>query len=380
MTPSARAPVQKCVHTAHESTQRATRNWLYTLASCALVSCAVPGAASREAYAPLPSSAASILPSIASSAAAAAASSPARSAPITATVPSAVSSVEQPSTQADCIVPDAPAADTSDISLETDLPYGVLARHSYDFAAPRTGSRRGIVVIVHGGGWTSGSKRLFTATLRLLAHEGFAAAAVNYRLTANAASAYPHNVEDVRCGMHTIFNRAVALGHHDNMVLIGASAGGHLAMLAGSPNAATNFDKPECASHSAMQVRGVVAYYPPLLLDTARARYVPKMQQAVDELLRASSPGAWQQAAAAASLPAHLTAGFAPALLLHGTRDPIVPVTDSRQAITQLRALGNSAELVELDTTVHGFAVLGAAASIRPATCAAWQHIRRYAQ
>jgi acetyl esterase/lipase len=282
------------------------------------------------------------------------------------------------SVAASCVLPD--PIDDTELVAENDLPYGALTRQSFDFARPRAAvEKRGIVVIVHGGGWTSGTKRLFRKTLALLAGQGYAAGAMNYRLAASPALAFPIQAEDVRCGLHAIVNRAVANGHAPRVVLIGASAGGHLAMLAASPVATQLFDQPSCANAAQFTIGGVISYYAPLRLDSARARYIPIMNQAVDELLRAPDEATWRARVATATIDRYLLNGYPPALLVHGEQDNIVPAEDSRWTADKLAILGSDASLVTLPDGRHGFAVLGAQPAVRPATCAAWAFVRTHA-
>ncbi|MEN6605121.1 MAG: alpha/beta hydrolase, partial [Bryobacteraceae bacterium] len=89
-----------------------------------------------------------------------------------------------------------------------------------------------VVVCLHGGGWSMGNKKSFQKIIRDFAAEGFAAAAVQYRLA--PADKYPAQVEDVRAAIR--FLRANAGRWRldtSRVAVMGASAGGHLALLAG---------------------------------------------------------------------------------------------------------------------------------------------------
>src|SRR5437879_1762954 len=86
--------------------------------------------------------------------------------------------------------------------------------------------------MVHGGGWQSGNSREFAALNRGLAGRGYLVAAINYRLAPQYK--FPAALEDVRQAIAYLKTHAADLGLDGNrLVLLGRSAGGQLALLAG---------------------------------------------------------------------------------------------------------------------------------------------------
>lgn len=269
-----------------------------------------------------------------------------------------------------CEVPPIPEADAGTVAMDMDVAYGADERQVLDIAYP-TGPAKGLVVIVHGGGWTAGTKKLFHPTVRQLANLGYAAATLNYRLARSSENAFPVGLADVRCGIrlaqHLAENRQI---DGKKLVLVGASAGGHLAAMVGVDGDDAKLDQ-SCERKGPIEARGVIAYYAPLELDRAADHYPPKMQQAVDELLREDA-GPARDAKAKAATPSHyVDASDAPVLLLHGSDDRVVPVSDSRAFASALEAAGVPALVVELPGQDHGFAVLAKKESVRAATCTA---------
>jgi acetyl esterase/lipase len=103
-----------------------------------------------------------------------------------------------------------------------------------DLYLPAVPVRRPVPVIVflHGGGWSGGTRTTGPDFKRYFAQDGFAMASIEYRLT--PAVTFPANVEDVRTAVRWLKANAAAHGlDPDRICLWGTSAGGHLAAVAG---------------------------------------------------------------------------------------------------------------------------------------------------
>ena len=88
-----------------------------------------------------------------------------------------------------------------------------------------------VIVFLHGGGWSGGTRTTGPDFKRYFAQDGFAMAAIEYRLTPSVT--FPANVEDVRTAVRWL--KANAGAHAidpDRICLWGTSAGGHLAAVA----------------------------------------------------------------------------------------------------------------------------------------------------
>lgn len=106
-----------------------------------------------------------------------------------------------------------------------------------DVATPDGPGPFPVVVCLHGGGWSMGNKRSFHPIIRDLAERGFVAATVQYRLA--PAARHPAQVEDALAAVRFLRDHAVQWKIDPNQVaLMGASAGAHLALLAGLPEPA----------------------------------------------------------------------------------------------------------------------------------------------
>ncbi len=93
---------------------------------------------------------------------------------------------------------------------------------------PKVQLSKDILVFFHGGGWVSGNINSYTMTCSLLAENtGRRVLSVDYRLAPEYP--FPYAPEDCYLVTKEIFNTSEQLGiSHDNIILIGDSAGGNL--------------------------------------------------------------------------------------------------------------------------------------------------------
>ncbi|MCU4158017.1 alpha/beta hydrolase [Carboxylicivirga sp. A043] len=108
--------------------------------------------------------------------------------------------------------------------------YGNRSLH-YDWFSPEDEQQaKPLVILVHGGGWRSGDKSMLAPLASQLAHSGYLAACIEYRLSTEAI--YPAAVNDIEAAIAYFYQEAAALGVDTNrVVLLGCSAGATLASL-----------------------------------------------------------------------------------------------------------------------------------------------------
>jgi acetyl esterase/lipase len=167
------------------------------------------------------------------------------------------------------------------------------------------GDDRPLVLLVHGGFWRPAyDVRHLRAATRALAAEGYTAAAIEYRRVPGDADA---SVNDVRVALRVI---PVELrGRHDGrVVVVGHSAGGHLALWA-------------AAVAPAAGLVGTVALAP--VADLTAADSAGLGDGAVRDFLGGD-------AASRPDLdPVRMISALAPVVVLHGADDAIVPAAQS---------------------------------------------------
>lgn len=232
-----------------------------------------------------------------------------------------------------------------------DVPYVESGhwRQKVDLYVP-TAARGAVPVFVwiHGGAWLAGSK-VEGAAFAFLAERGFAVASVGYRLSGDAP--FPAQIDDVRAAVGWLARNAGEFGADGGRIVVaGQSAGGHLASLLGATAGSLT---------PALPVVGVIDFYGPADLRAGPIAEDYRNRPAVGGAvaLAAFLGGSPQQkpaVAAAASPVTHVTADDCPFLIVHGDRDPIVPIAQSRRLDTALRAAGVPTEFVVVPGGGHG--------------------------
>lgn len=113
-----------------------------------------------------------------------------------------------------------------------EIAYGGDPRQRLDFTpAPHPGAP--LVVFIHGGGWSFGDKGMAGHMAAHFRARGDAFASLNYRLVPDANPA--QQAEDVAAGLARLLGDARRLGlDPGRVILIGHSAGAHLAALVGT--------------------------------------------------------------------------------------------------------------------------------------------------
>jgi acetyl esterase/lipase len=244
-------------------------------------------------------------------------------------------------------------------------------------------------IYVHGGAWRVGDKDLGTRTFfRRLAAQGHSVLDVAYTLWPKAG--IPTMIAEVKQAVLWMKEHADLYGvDPERLVLMGGSAGGHLALMTaytpGHP------ELPPLSGAGDTAVRGVVAFYPPVELtdwwELFRAQILGKEDTALQRLLDRSAEGAFARLFMLHSgdlesplafrdlLPAmmggrpeespetyrllspisHVGAHSPPTLLLHGSDDVFALTPGVRRLHQALCNAGVRSLLVEFPHTDHGF-------------------------
>ncbi|MCB1020254.1 MAG: alpha/beta hydrolase, partial [Acidobacteria bacterium] len=140
-----------------------------------------------------------------------------------------------------------------DVAYDTRSPKQKLDLY-YDDGAGQ--GLRPAIVLVHGGGWSSGDKggKLWRTLPVEFAQRGYVAASVNYRLTDEAPT--PAQIEDVKAAVRWLRANAERLRlDPDRIGAFGHSAGAHLVALLGltRPKDGLEGDGPNQEQSSAVQ-------------------------------------------------------------------------------------------------------------------------------
>ncbi|HEV2149605.1 MAG TPA: alpha/beta hydrolase [Longimicrobiaceae bacterium] len=207
-----------------------------------------------------------------------------------------------------------------------------------------------VAVFIHGGCWRSQfDVRHVASASAALARAGVAVWTLEYRRIGDPGGGWPGTFQDVARGTDHL--RELARRYPldlDRVVLVGHSAGGHLALwLAARRNVPSS---SPLVSGDPLPVRGVV----PLAGITDLRAYgaAPGSCNAAVPLLLGGSPAEVPDRYAQAS-PAELLPLGVPQRLLHGALDAIVPVEQSREFAERASARGDDARLVLVEGAGH---------------------------
>lgn len=114
-----------------------------------------------------------------------------------------------------------------------------------------------LIILIHGGGWSSGNKTLMVPLSQHLALSNFISAAVEYRLSPEAR--YPAAVQDIKTAIKWLkYNSAKYNIDTNKIVLLGGSAGGHLAALAGITSGIKKYEIDGSFENVSSKVQAVI--------------------------------------------------------------------------------------------------------------------------
>lgn len=203
-------------------------------------------------------------------------------------------------------------------------------------------------IMFHGGGWVTGSKDEIALDVLPYLAMGFSVVNVDYRLARVAAA--PAAVEDARCALRWVIRHAPQYGFdRSRMVLVGSSAGAHLALMAAMAPASAGFDRL-CPGDEPLIVAAVINFFG--VVDVAELLAPPNPR---DFAVGWLGPGATDTKLVGRLSPLRYVDKGAPAILtLHGDADPVVPFTQSTRLHAALDAAGVPNRLVPIRGGRHG--------------------------
>lgn len=215
------------------------------------------------------------------------------------------------------------------------------------YQPPQQGRGRPSVLLVHGGGWTTGDRSQLHGYGILLGRIGYVCVATEYRLSGEAK--WPAQIHDVKAALRWMRANAGTLGIDPEKICVsGNSAGAHLSlMLAGTPGI-PEFEggggNPGVSTH----VAASIAYYAPTQLDTPDQ---PPNDVLLSLFGRDADPGAPRRA----SPIGYASASFPPTLLITGNQDKLVPNEASFRMYRALIDAGARCELHVYADAPHAF-------------------------
>jgi acetyl esterase/lipase len=231
-------------------------------------------------------------------------------------------------------------AEAAPLGLDLHLPAGV--------------SKPPLIVWVHGGAWSQGTKANFP---KELVERGFAVASVDFRQTTRAP--FPANVQDIKAAIRFLRAKAGDYGYAaEKIAIAGASSGGHLAALVGVTNGNAVLEGKEGNYLStSSSVQAIISYFGASDLNTILAQSTPfglKVREPALERLLGAPPDRATELATLASPVTHVDRTDPPLLLFHGDQDPQMPINQSHELQGAYQKSGLAVDFQVLHGAAHG--------------------------
>lgn len=203
------------------------------------------------------------------------------------------------------------------------------------------------ILLIHGGGWVSGSRVDMDDIAHFLADKGFLAATVDYRLAPK--DTWPAQLDDVQTAVRYLRSHARELNIDENKIgAVGVSAGGHLSLFLGSVDTRHEGEYPGVSSRvqAVCSISGIHDLNLPMTSIGERYRIV--------QLLLGEHEHPDLKARAKASPIKFVTAKTAPTMFIQGLHDPLVPQEQTTKAEEALRKAGVSTNVQLVEGMGHG--------------------------
>jgi acetyl esterase/lipase len=240
--------------------------------------------------------------------------------------------------------------------LHGNIPYNndTLQKHLLDiYLPPDLKGTLPLVIFIHGGGWLSNDKYAdmgyMKKTVAEIISSGFALASIDYRFSTQAV--FPAQIQDCNRAVSFLYDNADKYGFDKKrFALLGFSAGGHLASLAGlsKNNNVEAFYMP--GTRKSFSFKAVVDFYGPAELILFPGANDEKSPEA---LLIGAAPLERPDLAKVASPVTYVDKKDPPFLIIHGEKDELVSTRQSRLLSAWLSVEEVTNELIIVKDAPH---------------------------
>ncbi len=204
-----------------------------------------------------------------------------------------------------------------------------------------------VLFFIHGGSWSAGDKSDFDSAITSIRKglTDYAIFNINYRLAANGLNRFRAQMEDIQSAINYIESNA---GNYkintSKAVLVGASAGAHLALLQAYKNNGNG------------KIKAVIDLFGPTDLTTLYNNHpVPAASQPVLVNFLGATPATNAALYQQASPINFVNVQTVPTLIFHGDADFIVPISQSTTLKTKLEAAGVKVSMTTYPAEGHGW-------------------------
>lgn len=210
-----------------------------------------------------------------------------------------------------------------------------------DIYQPIADEPRPVMLAIHGGAWTTGSKFAMLRHARILANRGYVVMSINYRLAPQHK--WPAQIHDCKHAVRWIREHADKYNADpDRVYAFGYSAGGHLASLLATSDKDDGLEGEVAepyAKHSS-RIDGLIAGGSPMEFSwvaedsTALKHWIGETKKANPEMYAQASPTTF------------VTSDDPVAVIFHGKADTLVPVSSPKAFADSYRAANIETELI----------------------------------
>ncbi len=225
----------------------------------------------------------------------------------------------------------------------TNIAYGNLPGQVMDLYLPEgRSSTTKTIILVHGGGWSGGSRRNLDYLLPSLRRHfpDAAFANVDYRLATAASPAFPKQVDDLAAVIKYLCE--ADYGISEEFAFIGASAGAHLALLY-----SYRYDV-------AKRIRVVASIVGPVDFTDPAYTSSPYFHYGLSPLVGPAAKRPHPESYLPVNPAAHVTRKSPPTILFYGGQDPLIPASQGPRLKEKLDGAGVASELHVYPRGGHG--------------------------
>jgi len=257
------------------------------------------------------------------------------------------------------------AAPPKGVKLEQNIPYVSNGDPAevLDLYVPEKPADKALplVVWIHGGGWHGGSKSGCYAAY--LSSDGYVVASVEYRFSNKAL--FPAQIQDCQAAIRWL--RANSKTYNidpDHIGAAGDSAGGHLVALLETSGGKNAFPPIGPNADQSDRLQAVCDFYGPTDFNTVMAQAAADPN--VKSVIKFNTPDdpysdligvklGEDPAKGEAVSPVHYVSGDnPPILIMHGTKDALVPFAQSEEFVAALQKAGVDVTLQKFPGAGHG--------------------------
>ena len=204
------------------------------------------------------------------------------------------------------------------------------------------------LIYFHGGGWVQGSKEASALTFLPFLNMGWNVVNVEYRLA--KVSLAPAAVQDALCALRWVYRNGKDYNVDLNrLVVMGNSAGGHLALTTGMTPASESLDSL-CPGSEELKVAAIINWYG--ITDVNELLAGANVRNFAVGWLGGMSNR--EEIAKRVSPLTYVRAGLPPIISIQGDADPIVPYSQNVRLHQALDKAGTRNQLVTIPAGKHG--------------------------